>query len=41
MIATCERFRLLSIAMIGMKRNPTYSIRLISDWAHSALYIDH
>ena len=41
MMATSDKLRLLSTAMIGMNKNPTYSIREISACAHKALYIDH
>ena len=40
-IATWDKLRLLSTAMIGINKNPTYSIREISACAHKALYIDH
>jgi hypothetical protein len=41
MMATSDKLRLLSTAMIGINKNPTYSIREISACAHKALYIDH
>jgi hypothetical protein len=40
-IATSDKLRLLSTAIIGINRNHTYSIKETRACAPNALYIDH